>query len=154
AWQLLEFANVSSRVVKYSVFAGCCYALFFSFCGIAINELNGPQFRYFARRIDGREYLREALPAYRALEFVNTQLIPGDAVLFVDACSAAYLADSTEFACYAVDERTGWGGAKAKIAGSSYRFAVVPRVFAGDAPSGWTQKYADETFSVLSLSKR
>ena len=135
--------------MKWAVFACCCYALFFSFCGIAINELNGPQFRYFARQIDGREYLRQALPNYRALEFVNGQLMPGDAVLCVDACSAAYLADKTEFACYTVDERTGWPGARAKIAGGSYRFAVVPGVFAGDAPSGWTQKYADNSFSVL-----
>ena len=108
-----------------------------------------PSFVILHGRSNSREYLRQALPTYRALEFVNGQLMPGDAVLCVNACSAAYLADKTEFACYTVDERTGWPGARAKIAGGSYRFAVVPGVFAGDAPSGWTPKYADNSFSVL-----
>ncbi len=150
AWQAVELARAGSSVVKWPVFAACCYALLFSVCGIAINELNGPQIRYFLRQIDGPEYLREALLPYRALEFVKAQVRAGDALLCVDACAAAYLPDSTELSCYQVSEESPWKGARAGWERGSYRFVVVPRVFAERAPSGWTRKYADESYTVLS----
>ena len=99
AGRVIEFCRVGRPVIKLSLYAASVYAVLFGLLGAAIVEINTPQLRYFARRIDKPEYLREALQPYRAVEFVNGRAHPGDPVLSVNACPFVYAPNPSLFDC-------------------------------------------------------
>jgi hypothetical protein len=149
AWRVIDFSRAAPHLIRVSLFAACFYALLFSLGGIAINEITAPQIRYFAKIIDRKEYLREALPFYRALEFVNQAVKSGDAVYGVDACATAYMAEDAVTNCTLLVQQISAWDPRASLSRGNYQFLIAPRSSVLDLPTGWVQRYADENYRVL-----
>ena len=94
-------ASWPGRVVLCSAFA---YCEIFSLTGIMIIELNVPQLRFLAGRIDQHQYLREALQTYDSLTSLAAVTKPGDRVLGIENCSAFYAPENVEFNCVLVND--------------------------------------------------
>jgi hypothetical protein len=148
AGRVVLFCRGMPPVVKFSLYAAAAYALLFGLLGVAIVEINAPQLRYFARRIDRAEYLREALLPYRAVEFVRSAAHPGDAVLSVNACPFVYAPDPGLFDCVWPRDLNR-SKLNALLLRRDYRFLILPASRAGEIPPGWQAAYADESYRVL-----
>jgi 4-amino-4-deoxy-L-arabinose transferase-like glycosyltransferase len=144
--RVVHFCRVARPAIQFSILAASGYALVFGLLGAAIVEVNAPQFRYFARRIDKPGYLRQAMLPYRAMEFLRSVAHPGDAVLSVDSCALVYAPDPSTFDC--AWPSTGQDSAEAALRRHNYRFLILPTARAGDAPSGWRKVYGDESFQI------
>lgn len=148
AGRLISFCRGMPSAVRFSLYASAAYALLFGLLGVAIVEINAPQLRYFARRIDKTEYLREALLPYRAVEFVRGTAHPGDPVLSVEGCPFVYAPDPGVFDCV-------WPSGRSRnklntlLLRRDYRFLILPVSRAGEAPPGWQTAYADESYRVF-----
>jgi hypothetical protein len=138
---VVHFCRVARPAIRVSILAASGYALLFGLLGAAIVEVNAPQFRYFARRIDKPGYLRQAMLPYRAMEFLRGLAHPGDAVLSVDSCALVYAPDPSAFDCI-------WQAMAASFDRRDYRFLILPTARAGLAPAGWRKVYGDESFAV------
>ena len=57
--------------MKVSLIGAETYCLLISLMGLMIVDINGPQLSYFAGRLDKPGYLREAMHAYGAVEFLD-----------------------------------------------------------------------------------
>ena len=143
----IQLCRILPQWVRFVTLAMAVYGLTFASLGIAINELNGPQLRYFAFRIDRTEYLRQALLPYRALEFLKTQIAPGDRTLSVDNCALAYAPNQSGFECLLVDSGTWWEVRKT-IFVPHYRFLIMPVAQRDAVPQGWKSIYDDHAFLV------
>ena len=147
AGRVIEFCRRGRPVIKLSLYAASVYALLFGLLGTAIVEINVPQLRYFARRIDKPEYLREALLPYRAVEFVHDRAHPGDPVLSVNACPFVYAPNPSLFDCvWPADLAT--DKLDVLLQRRNYRFLILPVSRAGEVPAGWQAVYADESYRV------
>lgn len=145
AARVVHFCRVTRPVIQVSILAASGYALLFGLLGAAIVEVNAPQFRYFARRIDKPGYLRQALSPYRAMEFLRGVAHPGDAVLSVDSCALVYAPDPSAFHCL-------WQATAVSLGGHDYRLLILPTARSGLAPAGWRKVYGDESFAVYANS--
>jgi hypothetical protein len=147
AGRVIEFCRRGQPAIKLSLYTASGYALLFGLLGAAILEINTPQLRYFARRIDKPEYLREALLPYRAVEFVRDRAQPGDPVLSVEACPFLYAPNQSLFDCI-------WPSDLARdkldvlVQRRNYRFLVLPVARAAEVPAGWQSAYTDESYVV------
>ena len=153
AGQVIHFCSRSRPVVTFSLYAASVYALLFGLLGVAIVELNAPQFRYFAGRIDKAGYLRQAMAPYRALEFLRTAVHPGDAVFSLSSCPLAYAPDPSAFYCVWPSESAP-AEAMAALAQRDYRFLMLPATYSGFVPPGWKMAHADESFQVYGRDSR
>ena len=140
------------------VFLGACvYCLWFALLAAAIVEINAPQFQLFAGTIDKAGYLCQALGTYPSLEYLKTQVAPGDRVLGVENCSAAYAPDPAAFDCF-------WPPAwpinraelEARLRKPQFRFLILPtgQVDAG-TPKGLDDAallYRDAAFCLYRLA--
>jgi hypothetical protein len=73
AWMKSFFDSQEGRlggVVKASVIGAATYCLLIATLGLMIAGVNAPQLAYFARRLDKPGYLRAAMQAYGAVEFL------------------------------------------------------------------------------------
>ena len=143
----VQLCRILPHWVRFVTLGMAVYALTFASLGIAINELNGPQLRYFAFRIDRAEYFRQALLPYRALEFLKTKIAPGDRTLSVDNCALAYAPNQSGFSCLLVDNRA-WPELRKTIFAPGYRFLIIPVSQSDAVPQGWKSIYADSGFLV------
>lgn len=147
AGRVILFCRAMRPAVRISIYAAAAYALLFGLLGAAIVEVNAPQLRYFAGRIDKTEYLRETLLPYRAIEFVRGAAHPGDPVLSLQACPFVYAPDPSVFDCV-------WPSDLARnklnvlLQRRDYHFLILPVSRAGEAPAGWRVVYADEAYRV------
>jgi len=147
AGQVIAFCRRGSPLARVSLYAASVYAALFGLLGTAIVEINPPQLRYFARRIDKSEYLREALRPYRAVEFVQGRAHAGDPALSVNACPFVYAPNPSLFDCV-------WPPDLAKdrldilLERRDYRFLILPVSHAGEVPAGWQSVYTDESYRV------
>ena len=117
----------TTNAARLPLLAGLAYCLVFALCGAAILEVNGPLLRLFARRIDSREYLREAYYPYRPLEALRARWHPGDWVYSAGNCAAAYSPDPTRFICVVqLDSRYDPAAVRREIAKRPYRFVLLP----------------------------
>jgi hypothetical protein len=121
--------------------------LLFGLLGAAIVEINAPQLHYFARGIDKTGYLHQAMPPYRAMEFVRGPGRTGHLVLSVDSCPLLYTPDPRAFRCV-------WPSTldrdhlEAIMGRRGYRLQILPVAHSGKAPAGWRTAYSDESFQV------
>ena len=153
AGRVIEFCRRARPAIKLSLYAASVYAALFGLLGAAIIEINTPQLRYFARRIDKREYLREALLPYRAVEFVRVRAHPEDPVLSVNACPFVYAPNPSLFDCvWPPDLATYRLGVL--LQRRDYRYLIVPVSRALEVPSGWQAAYADESYRVYEHHER
>jgi hypothetical protein len=153
AGRLIHFCWQQRPSVRFSLYAASAYALLFGLLGVAIVEINAPQFRYFAGRIDKPGYLRQAMVPYRALEFVRGAVHPGDAVFSLSSCLLAYAPDPSAFYC-AWPSESAPGKAMAALGQCDYRFLMLPVAYSGLVPRGWKMAYADESFQVYKRDPR
>ena len=86
-----------ARAVRISLIGVETYCLLIALMGLMIVGVNGPQILYFARRLDQPGYLRAAMHAYGAVEFVNASGGPHPRVFGVDNLIRAYESDPTRF---------------------------------------------------------
>ena len=147
AGRVIQLCREMRGAVRFSLYLASAYALLFGLLGAAIVEVNAPQLAYFARRIDKREYLRQTIQPYRAVEFVRGAARPGDPVLSVEACPLLYAPDPSVFDCVwpssrLADELTPMLHAR------NYRFLILPESQLIHAPAAWQAAYADESYRV------
>ncbi|MBZ5606741.1 MAG: phospholipid carrier-dependent glycosyltransferase [Acidobacteriia bacterium] len=74
AWMKSFYDSQSGRfgkLVKMSVIGVATYGFLIGTMGFMIVGVNGPQFAYFAGRLDQPGYLRAAMQAYGAVEFIT-----------------------------------------------------------------------------------
>jgi len=135
----------------------CVYCLWFALLAAAIVEINAPQFQLFAGKIDKAGYLRQALGTYPSLEYLKTQVAPGDRVLGVENCSAAYAPDPAAFDCFWPSRGPEyWREIKDRLGQSRFQFLIVPagQVDAGAPPDldDATLLYRDAAFCLYRLA--
>lgn len=150
--RVADFHEASPAWVRWPLLATLAYCLVFALCGSTINEINGPQLRLFARRIDDREYLREALAPYRALEFLRTRWKPGGWLLGVGTCSFAYAPEPLQFNCIVTD-RYDPDEIRRELRQQRYDFLILPAGALEPAVMGpqATPLYHDGNFAVYRL---
>jgi hypothetical protein len=153
ARRLIHFCWQQRPLVRFSVYAASAYALLFGLLGVAIVEINAPQFRYFAGRIDNPGYLRQAMVPYRALEFLRGAVHTGDTVFSLSSCLLAYAPDPSAFYCTWPSESAP-GRAMAALGQRDYRFLMLPVAYSVLVPPGWKMAYADESFQIYQRDPR
>lgn len=148
AGRIVLLCRGARPVVRFSLYAASAYALLFGLLGAAIVEINVPQFRYFAKRIDKAEYLRETVAPYRAVEFVRNHAGPQDRILSFEACPFVYVPNPGLFDCVWPIDLAGQG-LGARLLQNDYRFLILPLARAGEVPKGWWDVYSDESYRVF-----
>lgn len=150
---LVQFCSRVPPAVKFSLYLASAYALLFGLLGTAIIEINAPQFRYFAGKIDKAGYLRQAMLPYRALEFLKGAAHPGDRVFSLSSCPLAYAPDPSAFRCtWPADSPR--DRVLAPLARRDYEFLMLPPSYADLVPAGWEMAYSDESFQVYRQNPR
>jgi hypothetical protein len=122
AARLLDWDPVAPKALRAAHFAAAAYSLLFALSGAMILEINLPQLRLFAGKVDKAGYLREALATYPSLEYLRSHAAPQERVLGFQNCSAAYAPAPAQFRCSfnESDIRT-W------LATGSHTWLIVPR---------------------------
>ncbi len=131
ASRLPALGDLHGRWGPASVTVALAYALLFGACGALIIEVNAPQIRYFARRLDKRGYLEQALRTYRSIQFVRGAAQPGERVFGVGNCSYAYASEPANMQCYMnrneiyTDEDA--QRVRAQLLAGGFRYLIVPQ---------------------------
>jgi len=144
AGRVIALCRAVPPLIRFSLYAASSYALLFGLLGAAIIEVNAPQLRYFAKRIDKTEYLRETLLPYRALEFVRNAAHTGDAVLSIESCPLVYAPNPSLFDC-------AWPSGRepgSLVEQRHYHFLILPVSRAANVPGRWREVYRDESYLV------
>jgi len=144
----VRFVRESAPTVKFTVLAAVVFTLIFSICGILINEVNGPQLAYFAKRIKKDEYLRQALMPFEALEKIRAVAGREDRVLSLGSCPLAYAPNPATFDCRMLDVKS-LNVILQQVNFDSYQFLVSPSWVVSKLPAGWVTLYSGPAFSVL-----
>ena len=148
AYFLIMICRAMPRWMGISAITASVYVGLFSICGIAINEINEVQLRYLAHRISAEQFLVEALPPMRSLQYLKQAAKPGDRIFGFNNCALAYAPNQELFACILM-ESGNWERAKAELAVYPYRFLIMPESQLGIVPAGWKEVYADPAFHVF-----
>ena len=85
------------RLLKLSLIGAETYCLLIALMGLMIVDINGPQLSYFARRLDKPGYLRAAMHAYGAVEFLDRSHTDHAPVFGVENLARAYAPDPFDF---------------------------------------------------------
>ena len=123
----------TSPWVKRYVLGAAAYALCLALLAAAIVDVNIPQLRLFAGKLDAAGYLREALVTYPSLEYLRTKVAPGERVFGIGNCSAAYAPDPATFDCVSPEDVVDWRRVAERIQRHDFRFVIVP---SGEAGAG------------------
>jgi hypothetical protein len=145
---LVTWCRTMPRWVNISVLAASVYACLFATCGVAIIEINEVQLRYLAHRIGKEQFLEEALPPMRSLEYLSKVAKPDDAIFGLNNCALAYAPNQEHFSCLLM-EAGNWEKAKMELATHPYRFLILPEEQKQLVPGGWGEVYADTAFHVF-----
>jgi len=148
------------RAVRISLGAALTYCLLFSALGTMIIEVNVPQLKYFAGRLDKAAYLREATTTYGAMEYLLANAGPDDPIYGAGYCCHGYAPNPDRFACtLCPPEGCSVEKVSAKIAQTGARFLVAASsdrgkklaaaVGAGEPPK---QVYRARNFTVYRLA--
>lgn len=162
AQRLMEFRADSGRFVRASIAAATAYCLLFALPIVMILEINAPQFRLFARRIDKSGYLRETLTTFGSLEYLRTSHIGQDQVLTVDNCSTAYAPDPRRFQYLVSGAAKDVGGkVLARLRQRDFHWLILPRNEIGrsverrvETVKRATEVYHDAHFKVFKLENQ
>ena len=109
------------------------YNLLFCLLVTMVLEINGPQLRLFAGRIDKEHYLHDTLLSYPPLAYLQSHAEPEDYILSVNNCSNAYAPDVGRFHCeFFADWTEGMERVPQALRERSYRFLLLPKTHLGD----------------------
>jgi hypothetical protein len=115
------------RVVGLSLIAVETFALVFAVMGLMIIEINGPQFAYFAGRLDKPGYLRAAMQTYGSVEYLKHSAGPDASVYGVDNFTRAYAPAPWKFdAMWCSPESCVTSDVVAQVKKSGARYAILP----------------------------
>jgi 4-amino-4-deoxy-L-arabinose transferase-like glycosyltransferase len=131
----------------------CClfYCGVVSLMVVTLLQVNGPELRIFAGQLDWPAYLRLWSSGYRSLEYLRSQARPGDRILSVDYCAAAYAPDPARFHGMCDDDFNSPEQIRAELGRENYRFLVLPKGSKMDP--GQPAVFADKYFAVYQLSQ-
>ena len=90
-------SRAAGRAVKLSLVGAETYCLLIALMGLMIVDINGPQLSYFAHRLDKPGYLRAAMQAYGAVEFLDRTHADHAKVFGVENLARAYAPDPLDF---------------------------------------------------------
>jgi hypothetical protein len=147
-------AKTSPPWIKSCILGAAAYALCLALLAAAIIEVNVPQLRLFAGKLDAAGYLREALVTYPSLEYLRTKAAPGERVFGIGNCSAAYAPDPAAFDCISPEDVVNWRPVAERLVRDDFRFVIVPSGGAGAeifALLKGTELYRDVNFVVYRL---
>lgn len=91
------FYDANSGGVRAALAGIVSYGALIGIMGLMIVGINAPQFAYFTGKLDKPGYLRAAMQAYGAVEFVRENVPPGERVFGVDNLARFYSSDPSEF---------------------------------------------------------
>jgi hypothetical protein len=137
AWRVAEDRRLVTRLAT-------AWCLLFALLPVMIQEINAPQIRYFARRLNRDGYLREAIGTYRSLEFLRRNARPGEPVYSIGNCSRLY-APAPEFFLCPMDRTP--EQIRGDLVQGNYPWVILPASLAQPLP-GLRPVYADESFRV------
>lgn len=115
-----------SRIVRLSLIAVETYALLIAVMGLMIIEVNGPQFAYFAGRIDKPGYLRTAMPTYGSVDFLKKTAGADASVYAVENFSRAYAPVPWKFAAMWCSLGCTSGKVVTRLKRSHAQYAILP----------------------------
>jgi hypothetical protein len=127
AWMKQFYDAQPAWPVRASLIAVETYALLIATMGLMIIEINGPQFAYFAGRLDKPGYLRAAMRTYGSVEYLK-HTAPADAsVVAIENFSRAYAPDPWKFtAMWCAPELCGADKVVAQVKKSGAQYAILP----------------------------
>ena len=147
--------------VKLSLIGVETYCLLIALMGLMIIGINGPQLAYFAGRLDKPGYLRAAMQAYGAVEFIGHNASPTHAGIFgVENLARAYAPDPFHFQSMWCPDSAPCSAARvvvnAQRSGAEYLIlpengSVPAEVLAGLGHPD--RLYHDDHFSVYDLAR-
>jgi hypothetical protein len=150
--RLVRVYNAAPRLVRFVLAVSLFYCGIFSLCVVAFLEIDNVQFKLLLHQVDWTGYLRLWPSIYRPLEFLKDHAEPGDLILSVDDCAAAYAPDPARFhgMCrdnhvYSLDE------IRAELSRLPYRFLILPHGLVLDP--ALRAAYQDQWFAVYPQGK-
>jgi hypothetical protein len=152
-WRIAALAGALPPWTRRCTLGAAAYALALALMGAAIIEVNGPQLRLFAGRLDAAGYLRQALVTYSSLEYLKTRAAPGERIFGIGNCSAAYAPDPAAFDCIPPKDAGSARWLEERLRRNHFRFVIVPVKGAGSqiaSPPGM-ELYRDRAFSVFAV---
>jgi hypothetical protein len=138
----------ASKWTRAAINGALVYSLLFCLSGVMIMEINAPQIRFLARRINGREYVRGVLPSVASLDFLAGAARPGDLVLSIGNCALTYAGVPWNYEC--LSPRLPPAQIRRRLSERPFRFLILPSHF---TPPVVLRKaeYSDAAFSVYRL---
>jgi hypothetical protein len=127
------------------------------YCGVVsllvvtLLQINGPELKIFARQLDWPGYLRAWSSGYPSLEYLRAQVQPGDLVLSVDNCAAAYAPDPARFHGVCEEAIPTLDTIRAELGREHYRFLVLPKRL--NLNPGTPAAFEDKYYAVYRLSR-
>jgi hypothetical protein len=131
----------------------CClfYCGVISLLVVTLLQINGPELKIFARQLDWPGYLRAWSSGYPSLEYLRAQARPGDLVLSVDNCAAAYAPDPARFHGICEETMPSLDAIRAELGREPYRFLVLPK--RPNLNPGMPPAFEDKYYAVYRLSQ-
>ncbi len=159
--RLMAFYQSSGRLVKGTLLGAMVYSLLFALLPSMIVEINGPQFFYFAGRLDREQYLRTTVSYYPSIRYLNENA-PRDAlVLSLNNAARGYSSSPGRFHFVSAHKgiRPAVEAAKLKLARIEFDYAVVPTMMARrfseliSISHSVEEQYADQHYTVFALRR-
>ena len=125
--RLTALYHSSGRWMRASAHLAASFCFLFAMCVTFIIEVNAPQLRFFAKKLDRAGYLRETLLTYRSLESLKGRAGPDEMIFAVNNCSRAYAPFPARFGCtYERPDSRGFGKIEQSLAARDYRYLILP----------------------------
>jgi 4-amino-4-deoxy-L-arabinose transferase-like glycosyltransferase len=159
AW-MSWFYDRSATAARLALAGLLTYCLLISTMALMIVGINGPQFSYFAGRLDKPGYLRQAMQAYGAVEFLHHTGNPHARVFGIENLARAYAPDPYRFSAMWCTRRISCAADRVvketRESGAEYLIVIERGVVPKEALErlGSPERvYRDPYFSVYHLSR-
>ena len=125
--RLARLWQSGSAAVLVTTSAALIYNFLFCVACTLVLEINWPQIRYLAGDLDKPAYLRAALPGYQAIEALAVHRRPGEKVMSLETCGAAYYPQPWLVECFVVStDFQSWDRMLEKLEQEKYDYLVAP----------------------------
>ena len=125
--RLARLWQSGSAAVRVTTSAALIYNFLFCVACMVVLEINWPQIRYLAGDLDKPAYLRAALPGYQAIEALAVHRQPGEKVMSLETCGAAYYPQPWLVECFVVStDFQSWDRMLEKLEQEKYDYLVAP----------------------------
>jgi hypothetical protein len=150
--RLVRVYKSTLGLVRFVLAGSLFYCGIFSLCVLTFLEIDNVQLKLLLHQMDWTGYLRTWPSIYRPLEYLKGQAQPGDLILSVDDCAAAYAPDLARFHGMCRDDHIYSPDAiRAELGRLPYRFLILPRGLVVDP--ALRAAYQDPWFAVYPLGK-